>query len=183
MRQHHGPVQLEEVLGPTKVGAKSYSEEMMWYLLALLRPGVPHHVGRHVGLDEVCWPEVAHPTEEVEGPVPHGDQGLGAEHDRLPAVGGLGELGEDNPGHAGLYGHAEDALYAHDEDGRGTLSSGGSPTISKHRGSPVNVHKAVHQPDGVLGLHTEQEGGGEVHHVVDTHPVAFISLTLWIEVS
>ena len=48
-------------------------------------------------------PEVRHPTEEVEDAVPHGDQGRPAEQDGLPPVGWLGELGEDNACHAGLY--------------------------------------------------------------------------------
>ena len=48
-------------------------------------------------------PEVRHPTEEVEDAVPHGDQGRLAEQDGLTPVGWLGELGEDNACHAGLY--------------------------------------------------------------------------------
>ena len=35
----------------------------------------------------------------------------------------------------------------------------------------------------MLSLHTEQEGGGEVHHVVHTDLVLCTSLIQWLEIS
>ena len=55
-----------------------------------------------MGLDEVGGSEVPHPAQQVEGPIPHGHQGLVTEHDGLPPVRWLGELSEHYPGHAGL---------------------------------------------------------------------------------
>ena len=39
----------------------------------------PDHIGGDVGLYEVGGPEVAHPAQQVEGPVPHGHQRVPAE--------------------------------------------------------------------------------------------------------
>ena len=55
-----------------------------------------------MGLYEVGWPEVPHPAQQVEGPVPHGHQRLVTKHDGLSSVGRLGELGEHNTSHTGL---------------------------------------------------------------------------------
>ena len=126
---------------------------MVGYLLPLLRPGVPHHVGGDVGLYQVGRSEVAHPTEEVEGAVPHGDESLAAEHNCLAPVCRLGELGEHNAsharlqgnkeniymflgklknlGHSDLYEDAEDTLDTHNEDGTDTLRGGGPPPVSE----------------------------------------------------
>ena len=41
----------------------------------------------------------------------------------------------------------------------------------------------IELPNGVLSLHTEQEGRGEVHHVVHTDPVLCTSLIQWLEIS
>ena len=102
---------------------------MVGYCLPLLRPGVPHHVGGDMALYQMCGPEVRHPTEEVEHAVPHGDQGGPAEHDGLPAVGWLGELGEDDACHAGLYEDPGDTLDTHQQDGRSALGSGGPSSV------------------------------------------------------
>lgn len=51
------------------------------------------------------------------------------------------------------------ALDAHHDDGEGALIGRCSAPI----------------PDGVLGLHTEQEGGGEVLDIVHTHHVVRVS--------
>ena len=92
------------------------------------------------------------------------------EYDGLGSVCWLGELGEHDPGnprlelsrlHPGPQSqsyrdqHSDDALEAHHQHGSWTLGGDHPPPV----------------PDGVLGLHTEQEGGGEVHHVLNTHPV------------
>ena len=45
MRENHRPVHLEEVLRPIQVGAESDSKEMVGNSLALLSPGLPHHIG------------------------------------------------------------------------------------------------------------------------------------------
>ena len=55
-----------------------------------------------MGLDEVGGSEVAHPAQQVEGPVPHGHQGLVTEHNGLAPVRRLGELGKHYPSHTGL---------------------------------------------------------------------------------
>ena len=119
MGQHHGPVHLKEVLSSIQVGAKTNGEEVVGYLLPFLRsdkiihsdtervldqasPRAAHHVGGDVGLYEVGGPEVAHPAQQVEGAVPHGDQRLLSEHDGLAPVSRLGELGEHDARHAGL---------------------------------------------------------------------------------
>ena len=47
-------------------------------------------------------PHIPNPAGEVVWPVPHGDQGVGAEEDCLRPVCRLGELGEHYPRHAGL---------------------------------------------------------------------------------
>ena len=78
----------------------------------------------------MCGPEVRHPTQEVEDAVPHGDQGGPAEHDGLPSVGWLGELGEDNACHAGLDEDPGDALDAHQQDGGAALRGGGPTSVS-----------------------------------------------------
>ena len=53
-------------------------------------------------LYQVCWLQVCHPAEQVECPVPHGDQGVLAEQDGLGPVGRLGELGKYYPSYTGL---------------------------------------------------------------------------------
>ena len=52
--------------------------------------------------DEVAGPEVAEPDQQVEVAVPSRYESVLAEHDRLPSVGWLGELGKHNASHAGL---------------------------------------------------------------------------------
>ena len=106
-----------------------------------------------MGLYQVGRSEVAHSTEEVEGAVPHGDESLAAEHDRLAPVCRFGELGEHNAsharlqgnkeniymflgklknlGHSDLYEDAEDTLDTHNEDGTDTLRGGGPPPVSE----------------------------------------------------
>ena len=130
MRENHGPVHLEEVLRPVQVSAESNSKEMVGYGLPLLCPGVPHHVGGDMALYQMGWPQVCHPTEKVEDAVPHGDQGGPAEDDGLPSVSWLGELGEDDASHAGLYEDPGDALDTHQQDGSAALSGGGSASVS-----------------------------------------------------
>ena len=71
-------------------------------VLGQASPRAAHHVGGDVGLYEVGGPEVAHPAQQVEGAVPHGDQRLLSEHDGLAPVSWLGELGEHDARHAGL---------------------------------------------------------------------------------
>ena len=82
-----------------------------------------------MALYEMCWPEVSHPTQEVVDAVPHGHQGGPAEHDGLPSVGWLRELGEDDACHAGLYEDPGDALDTHEQDGRTALCSGGPTPV------------------------------------------------------
>ena len=108
MRENHGPVHLEEVLRSIKISTEANSKEMVGYCLALLCPGVPHHVGGDMALYQMCRPEVSHPAQEVEDAVPHGDQGGPAEHDGFPSVSWLRELGEDNacPERSTLIGHS-----------------------------------------------------------------------------
>ena len=45
MRENHGPVHLEEVLRAIQVCAEANSKEMVGNSLALLSPGLPHHIG------------------------------------------------------------------------------------------------------------------------------------------
>ena len=122
---------------------------------------------------EMCWPQVPHPAQQVEGAVPHGDEGLVAEEDGLAAVRGLGELGEHDAGHAGLDEDAEHALHAHHHDGGGALGGGGAAPVAAQCGLLVTIpiHRTLPLPDGVLGLHTEQEGRAEVHNIVHTDHV------------
>ena len=47
-------------------------------------------------------PQVCQSDQEVEGAIPHGDQGILTEHDRLSPAGGFGELGKHNAGKTGL---------------------------------------------------------------------------------
>ena len=86
---------------------------------------------------EMSGPEVCHPTEQVEDAVPHGDQSGPAEHDGFPSVSWLGELGEDNARHTGLYEDPSHALDAHQQHGRATLSGGGSSSV------PGNISQSV----------------------------------------
>ena len=72
------------------------------------------------------------PAKQVEGPVPHSDQGILAEEDRLGSVGGLRELGKDNAGHAGVDEHPDDALHAHHHDGDRALRSSGSAAVTRN---------------------------------------------------
>ena len=74
-------------------------------------------------------PEVAQPAQQVEGPVPHGDQRLVTKHDGLAPVGRLGELGKHDPGDAGRDEHPDDALDAHDQDGPDTPGAGHPTSI------------------------------------------------------
>ena len=61
----------------------------------------------------------------------------------------------------------DNALDTHHDDGEGALIGGGPAP----------------EPDGVLGLHTEQEGGGEVLEVVHTHHVVRMSRqVLWVKI-
>ena len=135
---------------------------------------------------EMSGPEVSHPTEQVEDAVPHGDQSGPAEHDGFPSVSWLGELGEDNARHTGLYEDPSHALDAHQQDGRATLGGGGPSSvpgnISQSSHSRGNQDQAV-SPDGVLGLHTEEEGGGEVLHVLHTDDVVRTTLAVRLKVS
>ena len=62
----------------------------------------------------------------------------------------LGELGKHDASDAGGDEDAHDALYAHHNDGKRAVDAG----------HPAAV------PDGVLGLHAEQESRGEVNHVL-----------------
>ena len=102
MRQDKRPEQLEEVLGAVQVGAELYGVEVVGDGLSLHCLLPPDHVGGDVRLYEVGGPEVAHPAQQVEGPVPHSDQGLVTKHDSLAPVGRLGELCEHNTSHTGL---------------------------------------------------------------------------------
>ena len=86
---------------------------------------------------EMSGPEVCHPTEQVEDAVPHGDQSGPAEHDGFPSVSWLGELGEDNARHTGLYEDPSHALDAHQQDGRATLGGGGPSSV------PGNISQSV----------------------------------------
>ena len=47
-------------------------------------------------------PEVPNPTEQVVGPVPEGDQGVGTEQDGLCPVCWLGEFSKHNPSQTSL---------------------------------------------------------------------------------
>ena len=98
-------------------------------------------------LYEVGGSEVRHPTQQVELAIPQGDQGVPAEDDGLAPVSGLGELGEHDPGDAGLdnvtdvddeddkyvtysYKHANDALNTHHKNCHWTLSRRHSSSVS-----------------------------------------------------
>ena len=129
MRQDKRPEQLEEVLGAVQVGAELYGVEVVGDGLSLHCLLPPDHIGGDVRLYEVGGPEVAHPAQQVEGPVPHGDQRVPAEQDGLAPVGRLGELGEHDPGDAGRDEHPDDALDAHDQDGPGTPGAGHPPSV------------------------------------------------------
>ena len=87
----------------------------------------------------MCWPQVPHPAQQVEGAVPHGDEGLVAEEDGLAAVRGLGELGEHDARHAGLDEDAEHALDAHHHDGGGALGGGGAAPVTAQCGLLVTI--------------------------------------------
>ena len=87
----------------------------------------------------MCWPQVPHPAQQVEGAVPHGDEGLVAEEDGLAAVRGLGELGEHDARHAGLDEDAEHALDAHHHDGGGALGGGGAAPVAAQCGLLVTI--------------------------------------------
>ena len=58
--EHYGPVHLEEVLRAVQVGAELDGVEVVGDLLALARHLAPHHVRRHVRLNQVGGPQVRH---------------------------------------------------------------------------------------------------------------------------
>ena len=111
----------------------------------------------------MCWPQVPHPAQQVEGAVPHGDEGLVAEEDGLAAVRGLGELGEHDARHAGLDEDAEHALDAHHHDGGGALGGGGAAPVTAQCGLlvtiPIPRTSAVKRSNGyTTGFHNHGEG-------------------------
>ena len=86
----------------------------------------------------------SHLDQEVQGPVPHGDEGVPAEDDALPPLGGDRELGEDDAGQAGLHDDPEDALGAHDHNGKGAFFRRGPGRRDERETSPS--YPAATQP-------------------------------------
>ena len=80
----------------------------------------------------ICFYDFLEPAKQVEGPVPHSDQGILAEEDRLGSVSGFRELGKDNAGHARVDEHPDDALHAHHHDGDRALGSSGSAAVTRN---------------------------------------------------
>ena len=74
-------------------------------------------------------PEVGHPAQQVERPVPHRHQRVLAEQHRLGPMGRFRELCKDNASHAGVDENTNDALDAHDHDGNRALGGRLSATI------------------------------------------------------
>ena len=128
---------------------------MVGHHLALLSGVLGKEVARDMALNQVTWSQVCQPHQQVEASVPQGDEGVLAEHDRLPPVAWLCELGKDDPCHASLDDDSKDALKAHHNDRHGALLCSGSPPVTYR----------------VLGLQTEQEAGGEVLDVVHANSV------------
>ena len=136
-------------------GTKLEGLQVVGHHLAFLSGVLGKEVARDVALNQVARSQVRQPHQQVEASVPQGDEGVLAEHDRLPPVAGLRELGKDDPGHASLDDDPKDALEAHHDDRHGTLLRCRSPPVTYR----------------VLGLQTEEEAGGEVLDVVHTHNV------------
>ena len=80
---------------------------------------------------------------------------------------GLGELCKHDASDAGGDEDAHDALHAHHNDGERAVDA-------RH---PAAV------PDGVLRLHAEQEGRGEVHHVLHADCVLYLPFARQLKVT
>ena len=98
--------------------------------LSLLSNLGPDDIAGDVGLYQVSWSKVTHSTQQIKRSVPHGDEGVLAEHDGLGAVGRLGELGEHDAGHAGVNEDTDNTLDTHHDDRHWTLRCGGASAVS-----------------------------------------------------
>lgn len=96
--------------------------------------------------DHVAVAQVAHPEHEREFAVPHGDDRVLAEHERLGALLGLGHLDEHAADEESVHDGAEDGLEEEEDDALGALVGDIAVAIA----------------DGGLGLDEEEEGRGEV---------------------
>ena len=156
MSDHQGEEELEVLaLLVLHWGAKLEGLQVVGHHLALLSGVLGKEVAGDVALNQVAWSQVCQPHQQVEATVPQGDEGVLAEHDGLPPVAGLRELGKDDACHASLDDDSKDALEAHHDDRHGTLLRCGSPPVTYR----------------VLGLQTEEEAGGEVLDVVHANRV------------
>jgi len=146
------PEELEEVLGPVQVSPELDGTEMVGDLLTLLGHLALHHIGRHVALYQMSGSEVSRSAEQIETSISHCHQRLLTEYDCLAPVCWFSELGEHDPGYSRCNEDSHNALDTHQYDRFWTLGGRHPASIS----------------DGVLSLHTEQEGGGEVLQVLHT---------------
>ena len=117
--------------------------------LALFCRLFPHNVARDVRLYQVGRSHVPNPTEEVETTVSHRYQGVLAEENGLGPMGGLGELGKDDAGHAGVDEDTNDALEAHHHDGYRALGGGGSTTVP---GSSLDGNNIIKRRKIIIAL-------------------------------
>ena len=134
-------------------------------VLPLLRDDLVNHLCPDLSLQEVRGSHVSNPEHHHHLTIPLRDHSISGksqlttvqaimirfsfllgEHHGVSSFLRSGQLGEDNAGHAGLNDDTDDTLDALHDDRLGTLLG--------------RLPGAV--PDGVLGLHAEQEGGGEV---------------------
>ena len=103
----------------------------------------------YVGLDDVRLAQVSDAEQQVELAVARADDGAFAEHQRLRALLGPRQLGEDEPGHQRLRDDAEARLEHDQRDGVRTL----------------RVHAPVAVADRLLRLDREQQRRREVVHL------------------
>ena len=97
-----GPERLDNVTAAVKITSKLHRGEVIGDDLTLRRPPLAQEVTKHHAADQLVLSEVAESELEVERPVPHGDQGVPAEHHRGPPPPRLSQLSEEYPRHAGL---------------------------------------------------------------------------------
>ncbi|KAF3854583.1 hypothetical protein F7725_022638 [Dissostichus mawsoni] len=113
--------------------------------VALLCGGAPDHLQPHGGADDHAFPQVPDADHEAQFVVPHGDDGVLAENERLCAPMGLRSFHEDAAKHNGVNEQPDDVLYDQDDDGRYAF---------------LRDHPAT-KADGHLHLYGEEESGGE----------------------
>ena len=110
MGDHQGPEELEIIVLPAQARSKVQAVEVVGHRLPLLRLDPGEQVAGDVAPDEVAGTEVPQSHEQVEVAVPSRYESILAEHDCLPSVGRLRELGKHDARHAGLDDDSHDTL-------------------------------------------------------------------------